>query len=588
MHNWNAPASHPDGTARPPGPGQGDNEQDADSFAKFAADTDDAIAQLLQTAQGTMSAEQSAKQIKKMGMENLRLEALMMQVKQTFPDVVHDASRLSESPLQLPPGNTALFPFLLRQESAAKLGIDWLEATPSTLAEMPAEIRANSVDPATISWPSNETLSSTQSALLEIVQPLLLLGFNDSKFNQKSCLMVHGGPGTGKSFFVHHLAKSMPVAGVKMRCGTFAASASKVLPFSNTLHSLLSIPFEYHKSTYTPLGFRELEKQRAEWNNVRVIIIDEISMVPVALLGWVSMRLRQITNVALPFGGLVAILMGDFFQIPCIPQPTLAEAILFCAAHELSFAVGSVSDEAMGIMRNLCMFQFNDQRRSQNPEWTHRLQEVRSTLSLLPMMPYLRQRSISDMSPEEANEWVFPKIATTGNAFRMRLNNHQIQRHSQLHQLPLFKWPNKIKEVAPAMPENVHLDLCKNDPRFFQCFCYGAPVTLTSNFRSNATEKGVSNGTKCTLHAIASENPVDQQPFIDLDRPAAADVWISCPKWIVLATVDKFDQAMFPGCEQIPAEALTSDGRLLIYLQSKRLKKLVQVDVLETESLLRK
>ena len=111
MHNWNAPASHPDGTARPPGPGQGDNEQDADSFAKFAADTDDAIAQLLQTAQGTMSAEQSAKQIKKMGMENLRLEALMMQVKQTFPDVVHDASRLSESPLQLPPGNTALSHF---------------------------------------------------------------------------------------------------------------------------------------------------------------------------------------------------------------------------------------------------------------------------------------------------------------------------------------------------------------------------------------------------------------------------------------------------------------------------------------------
>jgi hypothetical protein len=109
-----------------------------------------------------------------------------------------------------------------------------------------------------------------------------------------------------------------------------------------------------------------------------------------------------------------------------------------------------------------------------------------------------------------------------------------------------------------------------------------------SNFKPNATEKGVSNGTKCTLHAISSENPVDQHPFIDAARPAAADVWIDRPKWVVLATVDKFDQAMFPDCEQIPAEALTSDGRLLIYMESRRLKKLVNVEVLETESILRK
>jgi hypothetical protein len=589
VHKWNAPASDPDGTARPPGPGQNDNEQDADSFAKFAADTDDAIAQLLQMSEGTLSAEQSAKKIKKMNMENSRLDALMMQVQEAFPDVAHhDAatSRLNSS--QLPPGNVALFPFLLSNEFDAKLGIDWLEATPSTLDEMPAEVRSNTVDPATICWPSNETLSSSQSELLEIVKPLLLLGAHESNFNQKSCLMVHGGAGTGKSYFVHHLAKCMPAAGVKMRCGTFAASASKLLPFSNTLHSLLCIPFEYSKSTYKPLGLKELEKQRKAWNNVRVIVIDEISMVPVALLGWVSMRLQQITNVPLPFGGLVAILMGDVLQIPSIPQPTLAEAVLLCAAHELSFLIGSVPEHAMDIMRNLRMFKFIEQRRSQNAEWTKFLQDVRSTFSLMPMMPYLRQSSISNMLPDEAKEWAFPKIATPGNAFRMRLNNHQIQRHSHFHQLPLFKWSNTIKGVVPAMPEIVHQDLLKNDPRFFQCFCYGAPVTLMSNFKSNATEKGVSNGTKCTLHAISCQNPVDQQPFINPDRPAAADVWIRCPKWVVLATVDKFEQAMFPGCEEIPAEALTSDGRLLIYLKSTRLKKVVKVAVLETESLLRK
>jgi hypothetical protein len=130
--------------------------------------------------------------------------------------------------------------------------------------------------------------------------------------------------------------------------------------------------------------------------------------------------------------------MGDVLQIPSIPQPTLAEAVLLCAARELSFPVGSVSDVAMDIMRNLRMFQFIEQRRSQNAAWTNTLQDVRSTFSLLPMMPYLRQSSNSNMLPDEAKEWAFPKIATPGNAFRMRLNNHQIQRHSRLHQLPLL------------------------------------------------------------------------------------------------------------------------------------------------------
>jgi hypothetical protein len=45
-----------------------------------------------------------------------------------------------------------------------------------------------------------------------------------------------------------------------------------------------------------------------------IVVIDEISMVPELLMGWVSLRLRQIMDVALPFGGLISIAMGDFFK----------------------------------------------------------------------------------------------------------------------------------------------------------------------------------------------------------------------------------------------------------------------------------
>ena len=90
-----------------------------------------------------------------------------------------------------------------------------------------------------------------------------------------------------------------------------------------------------------------------------VVVIDEISMVPELLMGWVSLRLRQIMDVALPFGGLISIAMGDFFQIPSVMRPNLAESVLLAAAKEYTVVPGSVSQEAVNIISGT-----RDQRRT--------------------------------------------------------------------------------------------------------------------------------------------------------------------------------------------------------------------------------
>jgi hypothetical protein len=95
-----------------------------------------------------------------------------------------------------------------------------------------------------------------------------------------------------------------------------------------------------------------------------------------------------------------------------------------------------------------------------------------------------------------------------------------------------------------------------------------------------ATERGVSNGTKCTLHAISGSEPMHRVPHIDATNASAQDVWIKCPEWVVVATVDVFDQAKFTE-HPIPAESLTQDGRLLIFLKSKRSKRGKKCPVLE-------
>ena len=65
---------------------------------------------------------------------------------------------------------------------------------------------------------------------------------------------------------------------------------------------------------------------------------------------------------------------------------------------------------------------------------------------------------------------------------------------------------------------------------------------------------------------------MDRLPFMDAENPSAQDVWIQCPEWVVVATVDVFVQANFPG-HPIPPESLTQDGRLLIFLKSTRGKQ---------------
>jgi hypothetical protein len=192
-------------------------------------------------------------------------------------------------------------------------------------------------------------------------------------------------------------------------------------------------------------------------------------------------------------------------------------------------------------------------------------------------------RHIRDITAEEAANWTFPTVAVTGNAFRHRFNHHQLQRFARLHNLPLFRWTNEIVKASPAMTAesmDALQDAIKSDFRFSQSFCYGAPITLNENLCPMATERGVSNGTMCTLHSISGTKQLDRAPFINAENPSAEEVWIKFPEWVVVATVHVFVQADFPG-HLIPPESLTPDGRLLIFLKSKRGKRGKKWPVLE-------
>ena len=59
----------------------------------------------------------------------------------------------------------------------------------------------------------------------------------------------------------------------------------------------------------------ELNTFRIKYRNLKVVIIDEISMVGRRTFYLIDTRLQQLTGVRAPFGGLSVIAVGDFYQL---------------------------------------------------------------------------------------------------------------------------------------------------------------------------------------------------------------------------------------------------------------------------------
>lgn len=96
-------------------------------------------------------------------------------------------------------------------------------------------------------------------------------------------LFVHGGPGSGKTFLVNCIVECAARLGVKSVCGAFAASAANNLPEGGTLHGLLGL--SVHGNGNEKLAGATRAQVIERFARVRVLIIDEISMVPPTLLG---------------------------------------------------------------------------------------------------------------------------------------------------------------------------------------------------------------------------------------------------------------------------------------------------------------
>ena len=139
-------------------------------------------------------------------------------------------------------------------------------------------------------------------------------------------IFLTGNAGCGKSFLMKVLYQSLTKT---LSYGNVSVDKPKVLLMAptgvtainidgTTIHTALNIPIGSFGKNLPPLGDKMKSSLRNKLSDLKVIIVDEISMVSNDLLFYVHLRLNEIFGSVNNehFAGITVITVGDFFQLP--------------------------------------------------------------------------------------------------------------------------------------------------------------------------------------------------------------------------------------------------------------------------------
>ena len=154
----------------------------------------------------------------------------------------------------------------------------------------------------------------------------------DVVVEKSKSIFLTGCGGTGKSFVLEKMVEELRKRGRK---GVAVTAMTGVAAFNiggSTLHSFAGIGLgEGDKDELTKRVMFNVNA-RERWKKVKVLIIDEVSMMASTLLDKLEHIARTVRDKSTPFGGIQLVLTGDLLQLPPIETTSDREPRVFEAA----------------------------------------------------------------------------------------------------------------------------------------------------------------------------------------------------------------------------------------------------------------
>jgi len=128
-------------------------------------------------------------------------------------------------------------------------------------------------------------------------------------------VFLTGEPGSGKTYLINEYVSYLNSHGIKPAITASTGIAATHIG-GMTIHSWCGIgiknrlePGDLHR-----IATNDYVKKRV--GTAKILIIDEISMLPPQTLQMIDAICREVKDTPLPFGGMQVVLVGDFFQLP--------------------------------------------------------------------------------------------------------------------------------------------------------------------------------------------------------------------------------------------------------------------------------
>ncbi len=210
----------------------------------------------------------------------------------------------------------------------------------------------------------------------------------DAIEKERKNLFITGRAGTGKSTLLQLFRSS-----TRKKTVVLAPTGIAALNVGGqTIHSFFGFPPKYiHRS--------EINKRRDRriYNNLDILIIDEISMVRADMLDNIDYFLRLNRENPAPFGGVQVVFFGDLFQLPPIVNSNSPEMQLFQSHYQSPYFFAShvMKDFEMDMMELQKVY------RQENRHFLKLLEGVRLNRIELDELMELNVRYEKDFIPQD-------------------------------------------------------------------------------------------------------------------------------------------------------------------------------------------